>query len=98
MSISVDPERDTPARLAEFVSSFHPQVMGLTGPLPAIRKTAIAYKAFFAKHSTSGNYPVDHTGFVYLVGKDGRYLRFLPPGLPPNQIAEAIRTHLGTDQ
>jgi cytochrome oxidase Cu insertion factor (SCO1/SenC/PrrC family) len=93
--ITVDPERDTPARLADFVSSFHPQVVGLTGQLPAIRKTAIAYKTFFAKHNTSGNYPVDHTGFVYLVGKDGRYLRFLPPGLPPDQIAEAIRTHLG---
>jgi cytochrome oxidase Cu insertion factor (SCO1/SenC/PrrC family) len=97
--ITVDPERDTPAQLADFVSSFHPQVVGLTGPLPAIRKTAIAYKTFFAKHNTSGNYPVDHTGFVYLVGKDGQYLRFLPPGLPPSQIADAIRTHLDrTDQ
>jgi protein SCO1/2 len=97
--ITVDPGRDTPARLADFISSFHPQVVGLTGPLPAIRKIAIAYKTFFAKHNTSGNYAVDHTGFVYLVGKDGRYLGFLPPGLPPSQIAEAIRTHLGrTDQ
>ena len=97
--ITVDPERDTPARLADFVSSFHPQVVGLTGPLPAIRKTAIAYKTFFAKHNTSGSYPVDHTGFVYLVGKDGRYLRFLPPGLAPGEIAEAIRAHLDqTDQ
>jgi len=97
--ITVDPERDTPARLSDFVSSFHPQVVGLTGPLPAIRKTAIAYKTFFAKHNTSGNYPVDHTGFVYVVGKDGRYLRFLPPGLAPGEIAEAIRAHLDqTDQ
>jgi protein SCO1/2 len=93
--ITVDPERDTPARLADFVSSFHPSLVGLTGPLPAIRKTAIAYKTFFAKHNASGNYPVDHTGFVYLVGKDGRYLRFLPPGLPPGEIAEAIRAQLG---
>jgi protein SCO1/2 len=97
--ITVDPERDTPARLADFVSFFHPQVVGLTGPLPAIRKTAIAYRTFFAKHNTSGNYPVDHTGFVYLVGKDGRYLRFLPPGLAPGAIAAAIRAHLDqTDQ
>jgi protein SCO1/2 len=62
--ITVDPERDTPARLADFVSSFHPRLIALTGSLAEIRKTAIAYKTFFAKHSiaTPGNYSVDHTG------------------------------------
>ena len=94
--ITVDPERDTPARLADFVSSFHPRLIGLTGSLAEIRKTAIAYKTFFAKQSlaTPGNYSVDHTGFIYLVGKDGRYLGFLPPGLAPDAIAEAIRSRL----
>ena len=47
--ITVDPERDTPARLADFVSSFHPRLIGLTGSLAEIRKTAIAYRTFFAK-------------------------------------------------
>ena len=95
--ITVDPERDTPARLAEYVSSFHPRLIGLTGSLAEIRKTAIAYKTFFAKQSiaTPGNYSVDHTGFIYLVGKDGQYLGFLPPGLAPDAIADAIRTRLG---
>ena len=96
--ITVDPERDTPARLADFVSSFHPRFVGLTGALPAIRKTAIAYKTFFAQHDTAAaNYPVDHTGFVYLVGKDGRYLR-LPAARssPPDAIADAIRARLAT--
>jgi cytochrome oxidase Cu insertion factor (SCO1/SenC/PrrC family) len=97
--ITVDPERDTPARLADFVSSFHPRLIGLTGSLAEIRKTAIAYKTFFAKHSiaTPGNYSVDHTGFIYLVSKDGRYLGFLPPGLAPDAIADAIRTRLGPE-
>jgi protein SCO1/2 len=97
--ITVDPERDTPARLADFVSSFHPRLIGLTGSLAEIRKTAIAYKTFFAKPNiaTPGNYPVDHTGFIYLVGKDGRYLGFLPPGLAPHEIADAIRTRLGSE-
>ena len=94
--ITVDPERDTPARLADFVSSFHPRLIGLTGSLAEIRKTAIAYKTFFAKNSAAapGDYSVDHTGFIYLVGKDGRYLGFLPPGLAPDAIADAIRTRL----
>jgi protein SCO1/2 len=94
--ITVDPERDTPARLADFVSSFHPRLIGLTGSPAEIRKTAIAYRTFFAKNSAAapGDYSVDHTGFIYLVGKDGQYLGFLPPGLAPDAIADAIRTRL----
>jgi cytochrome oxidase Cu insertion factor (SCO1/SenC/PrrC family) len=94
--ITVDPERDTPARLADFVSAFHPRLIGLTGSPAEIRKTAIAYKTFFAKNNidTRGDYSVDHTGFIYLVGRDGRYLGFLPPGLAPDAIADAIRARL----
>lgn len=93
--ISIDPERDTPQRLADFVSSFHPQFVGLTGSPAAIRRTAIAYKVFFARHPGTSNYPVDHTGFVYLVGRDGRYLGFLEPGRSPAEIAAALRAQLG---
>jgi protein SCO1/2 len=97
--ITVDPGRDTPARLADFVSSFHPRLIGLTGSLAEIRKTAIAYRTYFAKNgaTTADNYAVDHTGFIYLLGKDGRYLGFLPPGLAPDAIADAIRARLGTE-
>jgi cytochrome oxidase Cu insertion factor (SCO1/SenC/PrrC family) len=97
--ITVDPERDTPARLADFVPSFHPRLIGLTGSLADIRKTAVAYRTFFAKNNAAkpGDYSVDHTGFIYLVGKDGRYLSFLPPGLAPDEIADAIRTRLGPE-
>jgi cytochrome oxidase Cu insertion factor (SCO1/SenC/PrrC family) len=97
--ITVDPERDTPARLAEFVSSFHPRLVGLTGSVTEVKKTAIAYRTFFAKNAveSSGEYAVDHTGFIYLIGKDGRYLGFLPPGVTPDEIADAIRTRLGAE-
>jgi cytochrome oxidase Cu insertion factor (SCO1/SenC/PrrC family) len=97
--ITVDPGRDTPARLADFVSSFHPRLIGLTGSLAEIRKTAITYRTFFAKNgaTSSADYSVDHTGFIYLVGKDGRYLGFLPPGLSPDAIADAIRARLGAE-
>jgi cytochrome oxidase Cu insertion factor (SCO1/SenC/PrrC family) len=97
--ITVDPGRDTPARLADFVSSFHPRLIGLTGSLAEIRKTAIAYRTFFSKNgvTTPDHYSVDHTGFIYLLGKDGRYLGFLPPGLAPDAIADAIRAQLGAE-
>ena len=52
--ITVDPERDTPARLADFVSSFHPRLIGLTGSLAEIRKTAIAYKRSSPNTALSG--------------------------------------------
>ena len=96
--ITVDPERDTPARLAGFVAAFHPRLIGLTGSPAEIRKTAIAYRTFFAKNTaTPGDYSIDHSGFIYLVGKDGRYLGFLPPGLAPDAIADAIRARLQPD-
>ena len=97
--ITVDPGRDTPARLADFVLSFHPRLIGLTGSLAEIRKTAIAYRTFFARSgaTTADNYAVDHTGFIYLLGKDGRYLGFLPPGLAPDAIADAISARLGAE-
>jgi cytochrome oxidase Cu insertion factor (SCO1/SenC/PrrC family) len=94
--ITVDPARDTPSHLADYVSSFHPRLVALTGEDSAIRKVALAYKVYFARSSPAegDDYTVDHTGFIYLVGKDGRYLGFLPPGTAPEQIAGAIRAHL----
>jgi cytochrome oxidase Cu insertion factor (SCO1/SenC/PrrC family) len=94
--ITLDPERDTPSQLADYVTAFHPQLVALTGPHAAIRKVALAYKVYFARSvaAEGGDYGLDHTGFIYLVGKDGRYLGFLPPGSSPEQIAQAVRERL----
>jgi cytochrome oxidase Cu insertion factor (SCO1/SenC/PrrC family) len=93
--ITVDPERDTPSVLADYVSSFHARLVALTGPAPAIQKVALAYRVFFTKSvARPDGYAIDHTGFIYLVGKDGRYIDFLPPGLAPERIVEALRLHL----
>ncbi|MBV8751296.1 MAG: SCO family protein [Hyphomicrobiales bacterium] len=93
--ITLDPERDTPSHLADYVTAFHPRLVALTGPDAAIRKVALAYKVYFARPSAQGgDYAVDHTGFIYLVGKDGRYLGFLPPGSSPEQIAATVRSRL----
>jgi cytochrome oxidase Cu insertion factor (SCO1/SenC/PrrC family) len=94
--ITVDPERDTPAHLAEYVPLFHPRLIGLTGSNEAIRGVALAYKAFYAKapSKTQGDYTVDHTSFIYLMGPTGEYLGFLPPGTGPDRLAQVIRAHL----
>ena len=98
--ITLDPERDTPTHLADYVTAFHPRLVALTGPNADIRKVALAYKVYFARNSLThgGDYAVDHTGFIYLVGKDGRYLGFLPPGSSPEQIAEAVRAWIAKSE
>jgi cytochrome oxidase Cu insertion factor (SCO1/SenC/PrrC family) len=94
--ITVDPQRDTPSHLAEYVTAFHPRLVALTGQDSAVRKVALAYKVYYARSGAArgGDYAVDHTGFIYLLGKDGRYLGFLPPASPPEQIVEAVRLQL----
>jgi cytochrome oxidase Cu insertion factor (SCO1/SenC/PrrC family) len=94
--ITVDPERDTPEHLAEYVPLFHPRLIGPTGDREAIRNVTLAYKVFFAKAmvARSGDYTVDHTAFIYLVGPTGQHLGFLPPGTGPDRLAQVIRGHL----
>jgi cytochrome oxidase Cu insertion factor (SCO1/SenC/PrrC family) len=91
--ITVDPERDTAAHLAEYVKMFHPRLIGLTGDAAAIQAAADAYKVYYAKVPMKGSsdYTVDHTAFVYLMAADGKYLGFFPPGTTPERIAATLR-------
>ena len=94
--ITVDPERDTPEHLADYVSLFHPRLVALTGEPSAIQRAARAYKVYYAKVPTSkGDYTVDHSGFVYLMGRDGEYLGFFPPGTSADRMVEIIRPRMG---
>jgi cytochrome oxidase Cu insertion factor (SCO1/SenC/PrrC family) len=94
--VTVDPERDTPAHLADYVPFFHPRLIGLTGDAEHIRDAARTYRVYYAK-VTIGNaaeYTVDHSGFIYLMDRDGRYLGFFPPGTPADRMAAVIKPHL----
>ncbi|MGA2568526.1 MAG: SCO family protein [Pseudolabrys sp.] len=94
--ISVDPERDTTAVLAQYVSSFHPRLIGLTGTPGQIRAVANSYKAYYAKYTPpdGGVYLIDHTGFTYLMDRAGKYLGFFPPGTSADRMVEIIRPYL----
>jgi cytochrome oxidase Cu insertion factor (SCO1/SenC/PrrC family) len=94
--ITVDPQRDTVEHLRSYVSSFHPRFIGLTGSEHDIRQLALAYKVYYAKVETQRGVPyaIDHTGFIYLVGRDGKYLGFFPPGTLPNRMVEIIQQHI----
>jgi cytochrome oxidase Cu insertion factor (SCO1/SenC/PrrC family) len=94
--VTVDPERDTVEQLAGYVGAFHPRLIGLTGAPEQIRELALAYKAYYAKvpAADAADYAIDHTGFIYLVGRDGKYLGFFPPGTSPDRLVEIVRQHL----
>ena len=90
--ITVDPEKDTPEQLKGYVTLFHPRLIGLTGDPRVIKKVALAYKAYYAKSDPTRNAgtEVDHSSFIFLVGPDGKYLGFAPPGTSPGRLAEII--------
>jgi protein SCO1/2 len=94
--ISVDPEKDTPAQLQGYVALFHPRLVGLTGTQREIRKVAHAYKVYVANNgaATGTTGAIDHSGFVYLVGANGDYLDFFPPGTAADRMVAALRPHL----
>lgn len=75
--ISLDPERDTPQQMAEYVKSFSPRIVGLTGSLEQITSVARAYRVYFKKvkdeKSTAG-YSVDHTSIIYVMDQKGEFV------------------------
>ena len=93
--ISIDPERDAKA-MREYMSAFHKSFIGLTGAPEDIRKVANSYKAFYAKvgDAKTGDYAIDHAGVIYLMGRDGGYLGFMPPQTAPDRLIEILRKYL----
>lgn len=92
--VSVDPKRDTPARLKEYAAFFHPAMIGLTGSADEIAEIGRRYGIFYAEQqvATAGDgYVVDHSSDTYVIGRDGRLLGKLPHGAAPEQVVAEIR-------
>jgi len=94
--ITIDPERDTPKRLKEYLRSISPDLIGLTGDLPAINKAAAGYKVYFRKRPLDGGtYAMDHSNAVYLMGPDGKFVAYWDDtAIGPDKLAEEIRARL----
>lgn len=95
--VTLDPERDTPEKLAQYISLFHPRLVALTGTPGEIRNAANLYKVYFQKTKLgegANDYTVDHSAFVYLLDPEGRYLGFYPPNTSPDRIAQIVRQWL----
>jgi protein SCO1 len=73
--ITVDPERDTPSVMKDYLSSFDPHLSGLSGDPAAIAAIAKGYRVYYKKVPLDqGGYTMDHTAIVYLMDKEGRFV------------------------
>jgi protein SCO1/2 len=93
--ITVDPERDTPAELKDYLSSFNPRFKGLTGDPAAITQVAKAYRVYMKKVPLgNGDYTMDHTALVYLMDKNGKFVAPFNLKRPPEDAAADLRRYL----
>jgi len=93
--VTVDPARDNPAKLKDYLSSFDPHLTGLTGDEAAITAVAKAYRVYYKKVPLeSGEYTMDHTALVYLMDKQGQFVRPFNIKQRPEEAAADLRKFL----
>jgi cytochrome oxidase Cu insertion factor (SCO1/SenC/PrrC family) len=94
--VTLDPKRDTLAQMKAYVSLFEPEPVGLTGTAEQVAAAARAYRVYYRLHDDDGDedYLVDHSSFVYLMDREGRYLAHFGHAATPEQMVEEIRQAL----
>ncbi len=93
--ITVDPERDTPAVMKDYLSSFDPHLRGATGDRQAIEATEKDYRVYAKKVPTNnGDYSMDHTALVYLMDKQGRFVAPFKLDRKPAAAAADLRRYM----
>jgi protein SCO1/2 len=94
--ITVDPERDTPAIMQDYVSSFDPHIVGLSGAPQAIGAVEKEYRVFARKGKVEldGGYSMAHSSVVYLMDKSGGFVKALNLDRPPEETAKELARYL----
>lgn len=93
--ISIDPQRDTPQKVKEYVREFHPRLIGLTGSEEAVKSVSKAYRVYFHKTSDDpDDYLVDHSIITYLVDPDGEFVTFYGKNFDAAGLAKSIGGHI----
>jgi protein SCO1 len=95
--ITVDPARDTPAVMKDYVAAFGPAIVGLTGSEEQIAQVAKEFKVYAAKVKSDkpGQYTVDHSAILYLMGPDGHFVAHFPHGTSADDLAAGLKKYLG---
>jgi len=92
--VTVDPARDTPEIMKQYVANFWPGTIGLSGSAEDIRKIASAYRVYYSKpdgeNADQESYLMDHSSIIYLMGPDGKFVRHFPFGTSAGDIKKAL--------
>ncbi|KAL0030687.1 hypothetical protein WJX77_002157 [Trebouxia sp. C0004] len=92
--ISIDPERDSPKQVKQYVKEFHPKMLGLTGTIKQVKDAAKAYRVYFTKTDESKDYLVDHSIIMYLIDPKGDFVSFYGKNYTADQLATAIGSQI----
>ncbi len=95
--VSVDPDRDTPQKLAEYSAFFHPNLTGLTGSREQIDQIVRQYGAYYriaTMENSALGYAVDHSSRLYLIDTDGKLVDVLSHSITPEELALKLRALL----
>jgi protein SCO1 len=93
--VSVDPERDTPELMKSYLSSFDPNLKGLTGNPEAVAQIVSAYRVYAKKVPLKdGDYTMDHTALIYLMDRDGRFVAPFNIKRRPEEAAADLKRYL----
>lgn len=95
--VTVDPKRDTAEVLQDYIAAFHEKLIGFTGREEQIQKLAQAFKAYFETPAGQDEeyYLVDHTSFIYLVGRDGEVMGYFPESLSAKDLFNEVQKARG---
>ncbi len=91
--VSVDPRRDTPEKLRDYVKYFNHAIIGLTGTEPQLRSLAEQYGTYFRYEGdmSAGRYEVDHSANIFIIDRNGQLARIIPFGMPTSQLIESVQ-------
>ena len=90
--VTIDPARDTPKVLVDYMKAFGPDFIGLTGSDGAIKDAEKKYRVYAVKRPLEkGNYGMDHSSVLYLMGPDGRLVAFYDEAISPEGLAKDLQ-------
>jgi protein SCO1 len=92
--VTVDPERDTPQALAQYVSAFDPRFLGLYGDQAATLRAAKEFKIYYEKRKSGNTYTIDHSSQCYVLDPQGRLRLLLRPERIASDLPDDLRTLL----
>lgn len=93
---SIDPERDTPEVMKDYVKTFNDAFVGLTGSVDQMKDMAKKYLVYHVKKEPDekGNYSMDHSGFIYFMGPDGRYVKHFSHKDKAEDILKTVQSYV----